>query len=311
MSAEIIIPSRARPDLLAGNLPSVLDEADRAGISVAVVFDGPPYELPPAATGRVRTVEAASACGYGAAVNRGVETSRADLVMLLNNDMRILSFGGLFVSWGPDEFARTASCRNLKAGGEDESPSRWIFDNGLLRVMHPCLSGEAAPVAGAPLAHAHGGASVFSRQKWRQLGGYSRLYSPAYGEDVDLSFRAWKRGWTVTFRPEAEIEHDSGATTDQLFSPVEREQLAERHRLLFHIADLSDPGLAGCRDRAFHRILSSGYLDFVHWRLKEPLRWALSRREMCLEHRDRIQAASVLSDMEALKRSGAVLGNCR
>ncbi len=308
MTCEIIIPTRERPglsELLERNLPAVLAEAGRIGAQVAVVFDGPPYDSGVSAS--IRQVRLPVAGGFGRAVNEGVASSSADTIVVLNNDMQPGNLSPLLDGWTDTEFARTASCLNEAQGGRDESPSRWVLEDGLLRIVHPCLSGEPAPKPGAAIAHAHGGASAYSRSKWMDLGGYSELYLPAYGEDVDLSFRAWKRGWTVTWRPEAVIRHQSGATTGALFSKEEREQMVERHRLLFHLAGLGDRDLTVSRDRAFQNILSSGYLEFSRWRLKQPLLWALARTEAAQNHRQAIARTAKLSDREVVEKSGGRL----
>ena len=39
------------------------------------------------------------------------------------------------------------------------------------------------------------------RMKFLELGGFDPMYRPAYCEDVDLCFRAWRRGWRCVFEP--------------------------------------------------------------------------------------------------------------
>ncbi|MCW5829162.1 MAG: glycosyltransferase [Deltaproteobacteria bacterium] len=307
MTAEIIIPSRDGATLLRRNLPSVRRAAEAIGAGIAVVLDGPDPGAAPLLEG-IRTLQLPAPAGYAAAVNAGVETSRAGVVILLNNDMEPETLDGLTAGWRPEEFARTAASLNARQGGLDESPSVWTGEDGLFRVSHPVLGGGEPPPAGAPVAHAHGGASACSREKWMALGGYSELFSPAYGEDVELSFRAWKRGWTVTYCPAARIRHHSAETTGRFYDEKARDRLVECHRLLFHLCALTDIELIRSRDAAFQRIMESTYFDYDRWRLKVPLVGALSRMDAANAHRNRhYRREGLLTDREAFARSGLFL----
>jgi len=301
---EIIIPSREGAHLLREQWETVACAASAIGAVICVVLDGPDPEAENFLKDRARIVRLPVASGFGTAVNAGVGGSTADRVILLNNDVLPETLLGFAGPWSPDEFARTGACMNERLG-RDESPSRWTIEQGILRVIHPCANGESPPKAGSPIAHAHGGASSFCRMKWNELGGFSPAYGPAYGEDVDLSFRAWKRGWRVSYCPGTRMTHRSSATTGDLFTAEWREFLAERHRLLFLLTRVSDLDLLRSRDRAFARILSSGFLQFDLWRLKRPLLWALSRHLGVRAEGEGSPKQPDLSDREAILRSGS------
>jgi GT2 family glycosyltransferase len=50
------------------------------------------------------------------------------------------------------------------------------------------------------------------REKFIELGGFNRLFTPAYCEDVDLCFRAWRRGWRCIYEPNSVVWHRHQAT---------------------------------------------------------------------------------------------------
>jgi GT2 family glycosyltransferase len=52
-----------------------------------------------------------------------------------------------------------------------------------------------------------GGFMAVSREKFLQIHGFNRLFYPAYGEDLDLCFRAWRRGWKCIFEPASLVFH--------------------------------------------------------------------------------------------------------
>ena len=41
------------------------------------------------------------------------------------------------------------------------------------------------------------------RSKFLELGGFDELLWPLYHEDIDLSYRAWRRGWRILYEPKA------------------------------------------------------------------------------------------------------------
>lgn len=66
-------------------------------------------------------------------------------------------------------------------------------------------------------AFAPGGASAIDKKKFLELGGFDEIYSPFYMEDVDLSYRAYKRGWICIYEPSAVFYHRHGATLTRTF----------------------------------------------------------------------------------------------
>lgn len=51
-----------------------------------------------------------------------------------------------------------------------------------------------------------------NRLKFLQIGGFDILYYPAYVEDVDLCFRAWRKGWSCIFEPSSKVLHREGGS---------------------------------------------------------------------------------------------------
>jgi len=52
-----------------------------------------------------------------------------------------------------------------------------------------------------------GGFMAVNRRKFLQLGGFNCLFWPSYAEDLDLCFRAWRKGWRSIFEPESIVWH--------------------------------------------------------------------------------------------------------
>ena len=53
---------------------------------------------------------------------------------------------------------------------------------------------------------------AYSRSKYMELGGFDELFWPMYHEDIDLSYRAWRRGWRILYEPRSVLYHLGGQT---------------------------------------------------------------------------------------------------
>lgn len=82
-----------------------------------------------------------------------------------------------------------------------------------------------------------GACFVARRQAMDELGGFDEAYF-MYSEDVDLCWRAWRKGWKVVYEPGAAVSHVQGASTNH--HPYR--MIAEHHRALLRFAWRSNPG---------------------------------------------------------------------
>jgi GT2 family glycosyltransferase len=56
------------------------------------------------------------------------------------------------------------------------------------------------------------------RNAWEQVGGFDERQW-MYAEDLDLGWRLRQGGWATRFEPRAAVDHESSASTSQLFGP--------------------------------------------------------------------------------------------
>ncbi len=73
-----------------------------------------------------------------------------------------------------------------------------------------------------------------------ELGGFDPLYRPAYFEDVDLSYRAWMRGWRTVYEPESIIYHRIGATLGPPSAEARMQRLLARNHALCTMKNVAD-----------------------------------------------------------------------
>jgi GT2 family glycosyltransferase len=154
-----------------------------------------------------------------------------DVVIILNNDLRVSEH---FIHpllrhfQAPDVFAVGATSRNWDNTLFTCGPARlschhgwysWDWERDCQKPCHTLF--------------ASGGFVALDRNKFLELGGFNRLFYPGYGEDLDLCFRAWRRGWRTIFEPASIVFHRESASWDQ-GGNRRSERLMLRAQLLFY-----------------------------------------------------------------------------
>lgn len=160
--------------------------------------------------------------GFAKAANRGIIESRHHTVILLNNDMVvekdfILPLIEPFDK-EPDVFGVSAQIYFI-----DKNKPRWetgkvhmCWELGSLSLFHLYRWDDQYVY---PVAYAGGGASAYDRDKILALGGFDeKIFEPIYIEDVDLGYRAWKRGWPSLFAPKSVVHHRHRSTSLRLWT---------------------------------------------------------------------------------------------
>ena len=154
--------------------------------------------------------------GFAAAVNRGIERSRSELVALVNNDMELdPGFLGALVETLDAETGAAAATAKMLAFHE-----RDILDGAgdLLRwssVAMPRGRGErdhGQYDRREEVFSACGGAALYRRSAFDEVGLFDEHFF-AQLEDVDWGFRARLLGFGCVYVPEAVVYHMGSATT--------------------------------------------------------------------------------------------------
>jgi GT2 family glycosyltransferase len=67
--------------------------------------------------------------------------------------------------------------------------------------------------------------------------------SPFYWEDVELSYRAWKRGWVIHYEPKSVVYLDATSDPRELTRGLRLDRMNTRNRFIFLWKNLHDPGM--------------------------------------------------------------------
>jgi len=238
--ASIIIPNYNGKDLLSECLPSVVQAVDvKVGHEIIVVDDGSTdgsTEFIKLNFPMVTVLQLDSNQGFGAACNQGVEKSKNPLVVLLNTDIQVKRdfLAPLTESFQSHEvFAVSAKVYWWNRNDSYVERTVGSFKRGILQISSVPVTNDEKKNGPCPALYAGGGMAAFDRDKFLALGGFDGLFDPFYGEDLDLSYRAWKKGWKVLYEPRSVMYHKHAATIKKVSSSLKIKVIKNRNMFLF------------------------------------------------------------------------------
>lgn len=238
-SATVVIPNWNGRDLLECFLPSVIEALGGNPANEILIVDNASTdgsaELLAQNFPAVRVLRLNENLGFAGGSNAGFQEARNDIVVLLNNDMRVEpDFLAPLLAPFADPLVFSVSCQIFfsdatKRREETGLTESW-WERGRLRVSHRADHSIRQPF---PCAYPGGGSSAFDRNKFLELGGFDELYRPFYYEDTDLGHLACKRGWKVLYQPASVVYHEHRGTIGKNFSGDFIERVLEKNVVLY------------------------------------------------------------------------------
>jgi len=180
--------------------------------------------------------------GFSKNVNRGVKSSEGEIVILLNSDV---SPSKDFLS---PLLARFSDPSIFAVGCLDQSIENdkvVLRGRGIGRWQRGFLMHGAGKIGDKNTTlWVSGGSSAFRKSIWEKLSGFDPIYDPFYWEDIDLSYRALKAGYTILFEQKSIVrhEHEKGAIKTA-FSPSVIKGIAYRNQFIFIWKNISETNL--------------------------------------------------------------------
>ncbi len=182
---------------------------------------------------------------YGEAVNIGLAMAHGEGLVILNDDTRPRSgfLAGLHAAWSRHGLALYQPRIHLLASPERlDNVGHGLFFDG----FNWARGREAADGADydneGTVGAISGAAFLLPRQALDALGGFDTSLE-AFGEDVDLSLRAVRRGIPLRYVPEARIEHALGASYGRY--SARKLFLIERNRVRVAVRSLPASAVLG------------------------------------------------------------------
>ena len=232
-SVSVVLPNWNGAHLLEKNLPYVISAAPNTEIIVADdASDDHSVALLREKFPNVTVVENSHHQGFSGNVNSGVDKATGDIVVLLNTDVR------------PEkDFLKPLLARftdpNVAAVGclekSHEGKTIVLRGRGVARWEKGYFIHSRGEVNKEDTAWVTGGSAAFRKKVWEELGGMDTAYNPFYWEDIDLSQRIMKLGYTIVFEKKSVVHHfhEEGKIKSD-FSSDDVKRIAYRNQFIFH-----------------------------------------------------------------------------
>ncbi len=293
LSVSVVMPNLNGEKLLEKNLPKILEAQKFAGNNVTeviIVDDGSwdnsinylKTNFP-----QVKLIKHKINRGFSASVNTGVRAAKGDLILLINTD--VLPEKDFLVSVLPHFNDNNVFAVSLHEKGYGWG--RGYFGDGYIQLGQGLESKVSHPSF-----YVSGGSGVFRRSHWVSLGGMDeKLLSPFYWEDIDLCYRAAKRGLILLWEPRGIVTHKHESTISK-FPKEYVARVKERNQLLMlwkniTSANLMRKHIVGLMSRMLRH---PGYIRIVIM--------ALGRLGTALERRKKEIKESKISDEAVFAR---------
>ena len=178
----------------------------------------------------VRAEKTPQNLGFQEANNYGVRLAESKIVMPMNNDIKLDPKALYYLARhfaNKDVFAVSG-----KVFAFDQTTFLYGNRGGYFQKGHFHLY-EKPPEDNSQTLFACGGALMVNRQKYLELGGFDSMYHPLYYEEIDLSYRALKRGWKIHYEPQSIAYHKVQATISQQEKRRSISLISARNNYLF------------------------------------------------------------------------------
>src|SRR5258706_2965814 len=239
LSVSIVIPNWNGVYLMEKHLQHVLDAAPNAQVVVAddMSSDGS-VEYLKKNFPSIIVVERHRREGFAANVNAGVAKATGDIIILLNTDVEPeKGFLRPLLDHFHDANVFAVGCLEKSM----EQGTTVLRGRGLAHWTKGYFIHTRAEVDAATTAWVSGGSGAFRKSMWDKLGGMDTLYNPFYWEDIDLSYRAQKAGWTTAFEAKSIVHHyhEEGKIKRE-YTPVDVKRIVYRNQFIFLWKNVTD-----------------------------------------------------------------------
>jgi GT2 family glycosyltransferase len=244
---SIVIPTFNGKSQLEANLPPLLEATlGRGALEMIIVDDGSTDGTPEFVARcfpEITLVALSRNRGFAGACNAGADSAKGEILYFLNSDVRVLpgSLDPVLEGFGDPTVFAVGSTEISPLGKGKLTVPVPFFRFGLFGLRY--LEKAGSFPRGMQVFFVSAGHAAFSRQKFLSLGGFDDLYRPFYWEDIDLCYRAWRRGWKALLEPRSAVHHSGQGTIGRFYNRQRIQSIYWKNRFLFVWKNVRDAGL--------------------------------------------------------------------
>lgn len=165
-------------------------------------------------SGRITLIEKEVNSGFSNTCNLGIKEANNELIFLLNTDVTLEkdyfeklykyferedTFGVMGRIIGMDDDLIREAARSPKIMGRKIKSGDFFHVNERESFT--------------PTFYLSGAIALMDTQKLKSINGFNEMFNPYYGEDQELSIRAWRLGWKCYYEHDAVCRHEVSAST--------------------------------------------------------------------------------------------------
>lgn len=303
---SIIIPNYNGEALLRRYLPSVIQAVENITFSTEIIIsddassDGSLEVLAEFPT--VKVIRREVNGGFSEAINTGIRAAQGTIFLLLNTDVELEpDFLHHFQDYFKDDqvFAVSTAGFDMKTGHPMDGGKIGFWKLGMPKTTKNYYE-EHAGSRNIPKPYpsftVSGPFFFCDGDKVRQLNGFDTLYSPFMFEDIDLTYRALKRGWKIYWEPKLRARHEHSSTLKKVARPFRIKIISKRNQIMFVLLNIHSPRLMA--SFWFFLLLRLLLLAPAHWVALYRILPLLPR---IMRRRSEERAAAVVSDLELFR----------
>lgn len=214
---SIIIPVYGKLEYTLACLHSIAENLPRISFEVLVLDDRSPDNSADELTkvNNIKVIVNPSNLGFLRSCNNGAKHAKGRYICILNNDIKVLP------NWLDELVDTFVSFPNTGFVG-----SKLIYPNGTLQEAGAIIwqdgsawnygrnEDPARPIFNyaREVDYCSGASIILPTALFRELGGFSDEYAPAYCEDSDLALKVRNHGSRVIYQPMSVVVHYEGVT---------------------------------------------------------------------------------------------------
>jgi hypothetical protein len=254
-----------------------------------------------------RALPETAGADWATSMNAAVRAARGEWVLLLHEDLRVEPgfLAPLLQHRHEDDlFAVVPRVVLPREGGLIESVVEMVVEDGLVGLGRPSLrERERRWLRSGPVFLPSAACALYRREAFLRLGGFDPLFTPVAGAELDLGFRAWRRGMRVVYEPASIVFHGGSGSLERSLEARDEAALRWRDRLLFQWKNVTDPEWLRAQPATALALAAQGEV-LGDQALLEGLDLALQALPLALKAREgEAHVAAARSDREILRDS--------
>lgn len=176
--------------------------------------------------------------GFSPTINRGIMQATKDLVFVLNSDIQLNEdyFEPLFKYFDKEDtfgvMGRNIDFDTHQTIGTAKYPEQKSSQK--IKTTIDYYIESKPPNFWTPTLFISGANALVDRKKIQELEGFEEMYAPFYGEDVDLSLRAWRLGWQCYYEHTAICKHATSSTITSHHKKRRIDLISTRNKFILH-----------------------------------------------------------------------------